>query len=209
MNYLKTLFLRVALWVLLGMLIRIPITNFVVEAFRIPTGSMENTLLIGDFLLANKFAYDFRDPKRGDILTFHPPTDPAKSYVKRLVGLGGDTLEMRNKILFINEKQFFEPYVRYEEPTHDAVYPGMNWQSNYLLASPAHDYHPSRDNWGPIIVPPRKYFVLGDNRDNSEDSRFWGFITKPAITGTPVVVYFSRDMESGHIRWKRIWHRIE
>lgn len=199
------------------------IRTFVVEAFRIPTASMENTLLVGDFLLVNKAVYGaeipgthlhlpaFEEPKRGDVIVFNPPIYPHRFWVKRLVGVPGDTLSMKNKQLFIDGIPVIEPYVRHIDRRGDVVNPDMRWQSNYLLAGPSPTYHPTRDNWGPIVVPPDSFFVLGDNRDDSEDSRYLGFIPRSAIRGRPWFVYFSFDPTAPHglpwlqdIRWGRI-----
>jgi len=197
---------------------------FLVEAFRIPTSSMEGTLLAGDFLLVNKAVYGaeipgvgmhlpaFQDPQRGDVIVFHPPHDPEKHYVKRLVGLPGDTLEMQDKTLVVNGVMLEEPYARHSDPKGDAMHPGMLWQREYLRdrIMPGR-YRPTRDNWGPIVVPPDRFFVLGDNRDNSEDSRYWGFVERERIKGRPWVVYYSS--EPSHlaglswfrdVRWERI-----
>ena len=211
------------------------VRTFVVEAFKIPTSSMEGTLLVGDFLLVNKSAYGaevpllgkrlpaWKEPRRGDVVVFNPPHDPLKNYVKRVVGIPGDTLEMRDKALFVNGFQLQEPYARHiDRSGADAVHPTMSWQRSHLLARtadrrpPRHgDYRPSRDNWGPISVPPGKYFVLGDNRDNSEDSRYWGFAEREAIKGQPWIVYFSFNPGSRarwpwlqSVRWNRIGGRI-
>jgi signal peptidase I len=198
-----------------------------IEAFRIPTSSMEKTLLVGDFLLVNKLVYGaeipgtnmhlpaLAEPHRGDVIVFRPPHEPDKNYVKRLVGVPGDTLEMVEKVLYLNGRPKDEPYARYIDRSGDAVHPGMNWQSHHLIAGPG-DYHPSRDTWGPIVVPPGSFFVLGDNRDNSEDSRYWGFVDREEIRGKPWIVYYSFDPSSGSeapwlsaIRWGRIGATIE
>jgi len=199
------------------------VRTFVVEAFRIPTGSMENTLLVGDFLLVNKAVYGaeipgtelrfpaFTEPHRGEVIVFTPPHEPSKNYVKRLVGVPGDTLEMREKELYLDGNPVAEPYVRYSDRTGDAVHPDMAWQSNHLLASTSRGYHPTRDNWGPLVVPEGQYFMLGDNRDNSEDSRYWGFVPRAAIHGRPWFVYYSFDTAvSGALPWLRDvrWGRI-
>lgn len=214
-DWTRTLLIAFALFVL--------VRTFVVEAFRIPTGSMENTLLVGDFLLVNKAVYGaevpgthihlpaFAEPKRGDVVVFVPPHDPTKNYVKRLVGMPGDTLEMRSKVLFVNGKRQDEPYARYIDRRGDAVHPDMRWQSNYLSASTSKGYHPTRDNWGPLVVPPGDYFMLGDNRDNSEDSRYWGFVSREAIRGKPWFVYYSFDPDMrGRLPWLEDvrWDRI-
>lgn len=200
------------------------IRAFVVEAFKIPTSSMENTLLVGDFLLVNKAVYgaeipgtpltlpSFAEPRRGDVIVFNPPHDPVKNYVKRLVGLPGDTLEMRAKRLYLNGVALDEPYVRHIDREADAVHPGMAWQEAFLVQDPRRRaYRPSRDSWGPLVVPENRFFVLGDNRDNSEDSRYWGFVDREAVRGRPWFVYYSFDPSRVNrvpwfrdIRWERI-----
>jgi signal peptidase I len=194
-----------------------------VEAFKIPTSSMEGTLLVGDFLLVNKAVYGARipgtsvylpaieEPERGDVIVFHPPHEPKKNYVKRLVGLPSDTVEMRDKTLYVNGRLVEEPYAKYIDRTGDAVHPAMTWQRGHLVASPRARYQPSRDTWGPIVVPDGGYFVLGDNRDNSEDSRYWGFVDRDQIRGRPWVVYYSFDRSReesapwiNSVRWGRV-----
>jgi len=199
------------------------IRTFVVEAFRIPTGSMENTLLVGDFLLVNKAVYGaqvpgtslrlpaFEEPQRGDVIVFTPPVDPDKNYVKRVVGVPGDTLRMRDKVLYVNGVRQVEPYALHSDPA-DVYAPRMIWQRKFL-ADP-HDtlhYRPTRDNWGPLVVPPHEYFVLGDNRDDSEDSRYWGWVKASTIEGRPLFVYYSFNPQGPSalpwltaIRWGRI-----
>ena len=199
------------------------IRAFLVEAFKIPTASMENTLLAGDFLLVDKVLFGaeipgtelhlpaLREPRRGDVIVFNPPHDPARSYVKRLVGVAGDTLEMRGKVLRLNGVQVSEPYARYVDCFGDAIHPSMNWQARHLIASSRSGYYPSRDNWGPLVVPEGRFFVLGDNRDNSEDSRYWGFVDRSAIQGRPWFVYFSIDtMTQVYAPWVKAvrWDRV-
>ena len=194
-----------------------------VEAFKIPTSSMEGTLLVGDFLLVNKAVYgvrlpgrdeaigSFSEPALGDVIVFRPPHEPEKNYVKRLVGLPMDTLQMMDKQLYRNGAPVYEPYARYEDPGGDAVHPDMGWQSNHLIASERNPYQPTRDNWGPIVVPQGRFFVLGDNRDNSEDSRYWGFVKRDEIRGRPWIVYYSyRASLSGSLPWLRRvrWGRL-
>ena len=196
---------------------------FVVEAFRIPTASMQDTLLPGDLLLVNKAVYGaevpgttlrvhaFAEPMRGDLVVFVPPHDSTTNYVKRLVGAPGDTLEMHDKVLVRNGLQVPEPYVRYLDEERDAVHPNMKWQANHLVASTAGEYHPTRDNWGPLVVPAGEYFFLGDNRDNSEDSRYWGFVSREAIRGRPWFVYYSFEPTTrGRLPWLRgaRWERV-
>jgi signal peptidase I len=212
----------------IALLLFMVIRTFVIEAFRIPTGSMETTLLVGDFLLVNKAVYGaqvpgtavrlpaFGEPDRGDVVVFTPPHEPDKNYVKRLVGLPGDTLSMRDKVLFVNGLPVAEPYARHGDPM-DVHAPGMRWQVDHLL-DPAQrlQYRPSRDNWGPVTVPTGHVFVLGDNRDDSEDSRYWGFVDQTAIKGKPLFVYYSfnpRTLRNApwltEIRWDRIGGAIE
>ena len=199
------------------------VRTFLVEAFKIPTSSMENTLLVGDFLLVNKAVYGSRvpgtqirvaalkEPARGDVVVFHPPHEPEKNYVKRVVGIPDDTLEMRGKQLYRNGGPVNEPYARHQDDRGDTVHPDMHWQSGYLIASPPPRYHPTRDNWGPLVVPPASYFVLGDNRDNSEDSRYWGFVSRDEIRGEPWLVYYSFIQSAAtplpwmrRVRWGRM-----
>jgi signal peptidase I len=205
------------------------IRTFLFEAFKIPTGSMEGTLLVGDFLLVNKAVYGaeipgthqhlpaFSAPKRGDVIVFLPPHDPHRNYVKRIVGVTGDTLEMRDKVLYLDGHPQVEPYARHTDPLTDPSSDDMLWQLQYLARRPAHwsDYRPSRDNWGPVVVPEGKFFALGDNRDNSEDSRFWGFLDGSAIKGRPIFVYYSYEKDSlspfswlSSVRWNRIGERV-
>lgn len=218
--------------IILFLIVRI----FLVEAFKIPTSSMEGTLLVGDLLLVNKAIYGaeipllgtripgWKEPVRSDVVVFNPPHDPIKNYVKRVVGVQGDTLEMRNKVLYVNGIKISEDYTRHTDRTGaDATHSNMSWQRNHLLASKARprrvdqrSYRPSRDNWGPLSVPEGSLFVLGDNRDNSEDSRYWGFVSRDAVRGQPWVVYFSFNPESPAripwlraVRWDRIGERVK
>lgn len=158
------------------------LTTFVVQAFKIPSGSMLETLQIGDHLLVNKFIYGLRnpfndayltrwqEPKVGDIIVFRYPKDRSLDYIKRIVGVPGDTLEMRNKILYRNGAAVQEPYTQHTQPM--------------LMI-------PGRDDWGPITVPEDKFFALGDNRDDSSDSRFWGFLDRRDIRGKAWRIYWS------------------
>ena len=194
------------------------IRTFLVQAFKIPTGSMEDTLLIGDFLLVNKAVYGaqipgtdvrlpgFSEVRRGDIVVFVYPDpndryDPDPDYVKRVVGLPGDTLEMRDKTLIVNGEPQREPYVHHVDGVDEQYQPAFDWQRRHLVAGvDPSEYRPTRDDWGPIVVPPGHYFAMGDNRDNSSDSRYWGFVPAEAIKGKPLVVYFSKS-SSQPIPW--------
>jgi len=212
--------------ILIALVLFLAIRSMGLEAFKIPTGSMEGTLLVGDFLLVNKAAYGARipgtdlhlpalaEPGRGDVVVFNPPHEPHRNYVKRVVGVPGDTLEMRDKVLMVNGVAPDERYARYIDVRGDAVHPDMEWQASHLVASPVR-YIPSRDTWGPIVVPEGRYFVLGDNRDNSEDSRYWGFVDRQAIRGRPWIVYYSAEPVAGdsrdllhRVRWSRLGHVI-
>jgi signal peptidase I len=205
------------------------IRTFFIEAFKIPTGSMENTLLVGDFLLVNKAVYGadlpivqtrlpgFTDVRRSDVVVFFPPHEPTKNYVKRIVGLPGDTLEMREKILFINGIRQHEPYIRHVDRFSEPSDTRMHWQRDYLVGGRRSwsSYDPTRDSWGPIVVPHGKYFALGDNRDNSEDSRYWGFLDAESVRGRPMFVYYSFIRNPLHpfswltdVRWNRIGEAI-
>lgn len=202
--------------------------TFFVEAFKIPSGSMERTLLVGDFLLVNKLAYGaevpfthrrlpkLREPQDGDVIVFEWPEDPTKNFVKRLVGLPGDTLEMREGKLIRNGRVLNEPYVVHTEPDIDPAPEDFRWQRGYLVqtANATVGYHPSRNNWGPLVVPVGNYFVLGDNRDNSLDSRYWGFVADSLVKGRPFVIYYSYAPDSvdfawlTRIRWQRVGERV-
>lgn len=209
--------------VCIALLLFLVVRAWMIEAFKIPTASMEGTLLVGDFLLVNKAVYGttlpgldlripgFAEPEWRDVVVFHPPHDPDKNYVKRIIGLPGDTLRMTDKRLFRNGERIDEPYARYVDRRGDAAHPDMRWQSHHLIASTRRRYEPTRDNWGPIVVPQERYFVLGDNRDNSEDSRYWGFVARDRIRGKPWRVYYSFEATSESrlawlqsVRWNRL-----
>lgn len=205
-----------------------------VEAYKIPSGSMESTLLVGDFLLVNKLVYGatipltslrlpaVREPKRGDVVVFEWPTDQSKNFVKRLVALPGDTVSMQQGVLLLNGVEQDERYVVHTDPGVDPTAEDFRWQRGYLVrtASAATEptprsYRPSRNNWGPLVVPDDHFFVLGDNRDNSLDSRYWGFVPDSLVRGTPIVVYYSYAPDSTtsapwltNIRWRRLGERI-
>jgi signal peptidase I len=187
------------------------VRTWVFQAFKIPTGSMENNLLIGDHLIVNKMIFPptitgleravlpRRDIRRGDVIVFKYPEDPERDFIKRVIGLPGERLELRRKKIFINDRPIEEPYVRFLEPP------------------PAEDAARSDDLrawYGPVTVPEHQYFMMGDNRDNSQDSRYWGFLPETYIKGKALFIYFSFE-ENGSlsnmftdIRWGRILGRV-
>ncbi len=205
------------------------VRTFLVEAFKIPSGSMEGTLLVGDFLLVNKLVYGaevpftsarlpaVRAPQHEDVIVFRWPQDPTKDFVKRVAGLPGDTLGMVDGVLQRNGHALRERYSSHTEPGSDPAGEEFRWQRRYLVgrARAGRSYHPSRNNWGPLVVPPAHFFVLGDNRDNSLDSRYWGFVPDSLVKGRPMLVYFSYAPDSASavpfltkVRWQRLGTRI-
>jgi signal peptidase I len=203
------------------------IRSFLVHTFVIISGSMEETLLVGDLVLVNRAAVGSPIPgtawripgystlERGDVLVFDPPHEPELKLVKRLMGLPGDTIEMLNKVFYVNGQPLDEPYARHVD-SRDDVHPWMSWQEEFVLPNATNgSYSPTRDNWGPLVVPPDRYFMLGDNRDTSLDSRYWGFLEGWRIEGRAVLIYFSYDKTSlrpfpwlREIRWGRIGDRV-
>ena len=206
----------------------------VVEAFRIPTGSMENTLLVGDFLLVNKFVYGIRSPdwigipfttvgkfipnfrlpsikdvKPGDVVVFRYPIDPNLSYIKRCVAIAGQTVE-------IHEKQLYVDGVLQDLPPHSKFASDLIYPKDFIedAITPRTMEMRNRDNYGPVKVPEGHVFCLGDNRDNSADSRYWGFLNQDLIIGEALIIYFSWDAKeqflklNKKIRWERIGNLI-
>ena len=200
-------FEAICIAVLLALFIR----TFVVQAFKIPSGSMLPTLLIGDHLLVNKFMYGvkmpftgkllipYNEPERGDVVVFRFPKDRSVDYIKRVIGTPGDTVEIREKKVYINGEPIDDPYAHISTPSI------LN-----ANASP-------RDNFGPVLVPDDRIFVMGDNRDNSYDSRFWGFVDQRDILGKAFILYWSWDIDKpllsldrlASIRWKRLANIID
>jgi len=160
----------VGIALLVGMLLR----TFVVQAYRIPSRSMEDTLLKGDFLLVNKLIYRFSEPQVGDVIVFEYPLNPSKDFIKRIVAKGGQTVEIINKTLYVDGK------------VAEGWFPSKHTDYQTFPAE-----YSNRDNFGPFEVPQGQYFVLGDNRDNSRDSREWGFLEKRYIKGKAFLIYFS------------------
>jgi len=183
--------------------IAIFVITFIVQAFQIPSQSMQNTLLVGDYLLVNKLCYggagfgDYLMPyqkiARKDIIVFHYPVDPQQHFVKRVIGLPGDRLKMVNKKVFINGKALDEPYVQFLEPPNNLFrddfprvdVPVFNMEGKWWLQMR------KLVEDGELIVPESHYFVMGDNRDDSQDSRYWGFVPQENIIGRPLVIYWS------------------
>ena len=171
--------------IVIAVILALFIRTYVVQAFKIPSGSMIPTLQIGDHILVNKFIYRFGKPKREDIIVFKYPKDPSRDFIKRLIGLPGDTLEIRDKKVYINEKPLTEPYTIHQG-TDDSVYVPVN-----------------RDNFGPITIPDGYFFMMGDNRDCSLDSRFWGLLKEDLIKGKAFIIYWSWNSDSHWVRWNR------
>jgi signal peptidase I len=214
--------------VVVAVILALFIRTFVVQAFKIPTGSMEENLLIGDHLLVNKVVYspsaarieDALLPKkpiqRGHVVVFKFPEDPARDFIKRVVGLPGETVEIRDKTVYVDGRPLEESYTYFLEP------PLRRDDPEYGLRSES-----QRDNWGPQVVPEGQLFVLGDNRDNSRDSRFWGFLPRDQVKGRALIVYWSYEASReeyhrtsylewikdtvaafGKTRWSRFFHLI-
>ena len=202
--------------------------TFLVEAFRIPSGSMENTLLVGDFLFVNKLLYGaevpvlhkrlpaVREPRRGDVVIFDSVEEADLKVVKRLVGMPGDTLAMEGGQLIRNGQPLDEPWARHGNPGAyaDAFYRAKmrRWQVEYFVGSDPASYNPDLQDWGPIEVPAGHFFMMGDNRDDSYDGRYWGFLPRENVRGRPLVVYFSFDPSSwkplpffSAVRWGRLF----
>ena len=184
--------------ILVAVLLALFIRTFIVQAFKIPSGSMKQTLQIGDHILVNKFVYGIKlpflqkviiplkTPKRGDIIVFKFPVEPEKDFIKRVVGVPGDVVEGRNKQIYVNDQPLVEQYAIQTDPH---IYP-KEMQT--------------RDNFGPITVPEGALFVMGDNRDQSFDSRFWGFVDKKVVSGKAFMIYWSWDKNRFGVRWNRL-----
>jgi len=235
--------------ILFAFVVAMVIRNYTFQNFKIPSSSMESTLLVGDYLAANKMVYFFKDPKREDIVTFRYPDDPVnpnkvkwyspyyayaghykkifppiyfntkkffdpkaltfchltyyakKNVVKRVIGMPGDTIKVVNKKVFINGKEYDRDFAQHIDYRTIPRSKGQIYWGNKFMGS--------RDNFGPVVVPQGEYFVMGDNRDNSADSRFWGFLKRNEITGSPAIIFFSKDENTGKIRWNRLFKIIK
>ena len=197
----RTVFQEYSEAFVVAVILAILIRAFIVQAFKIPSSSMESTLLVGDHILVNKFIYGvripfthlrwpgLRSPSRGDVIVFVFPMDRSKDFIKRVVGVGGDTVEIVDKKVFVNGKEQVEPYVQHISPE---IQPGS--------LSP-------RDNMAPIKVPKGYLFVMGDNRDASHDSRFWRFVPVEDVKGEAFLIYYSA-LRFPYIRWGRLFHVI-
>ena len=206
---------------------------FVVEPFRIPSGSMMPTLLVGDFILVNKFAYGLRapvtktkfvdigEPERGDVVVFRYPEDPKLDYIKRLIGLPGDRIAYRNKTIFINGKAMPQTTLGAYEPVGSGERSRGSWEVKENLEGVEHSVliDPRRPDFPPgctvlakgeITVPPGHFFMMGDNRDNSNDSRCWGFVPEENLVGKAFMIWLSLDWNrSGIFDWSRVGEVIE
>ena len=184
--------------IIIAILIALFIRTFIICAYKIPSRSMVQTLLVGDHILVNKFLYGVkipllrntiipvRDPKRGEIVVFIFPNDRSKDFIKRVIGVGGDTIEIKNKKIFINGKEYSDSYGIYSD---NIIYPATMQP---------------RDNYGPVTVPKNSIFVMGDNRDESLDSRFWGFVDLKDVEGKAFIIYWSWNHEDHNLRWQRL-----
>ena len=179
-------------------------TTSLVQAFVIPTGSMEDTLMIGDHLLVDKLAYapagpvskyviPYTDIKRGDIIVFRYPVDIQQTFVKRCIGVPGDRIRLVNKQLILNGKPANEPYVYHKTEYIDSYRDNFPSDPNVHVADFAQDMLMNHVRSGEVVVPPGSYFAMGDNRDSSLDSRYWGFVPRANIIGKPLVIYWSYD----------------
>jgi signal peptidase I len=218
-------------------LIFIVLRTFLVQTFVITSGSMEDTLLVGDFLVVNRAAIGSPVPftgirvpgysraDRGDVIVFDPPHEPDLKLVKRLIGLPGDTIAMQDGVLILNGQRVEESYVKHQSIPDDPPPPcfpareircWMSWQVDHLMPGIDREgYRPTRDNWGPILIPEDRYFMLGDNREASLDSRYWGLLEGWRLEGRAVFIYFSYNRDSyrpfkaiREIRWGRLGNII-
>lgn len=183
-------------------LIAFVVRSFFIQAFKIPSSSMEPTLLIGDHLLVNRLSYSLKvpftdivilhlgNPNRGDVVVFRYPVDRSKDFIKRVIAKEGDVVEIKDKVIYINGQRINDPHAFFAE---DNLIPGLFSQ---------------RDNFGPVTVPKDSYFCMGDNRDRSLDSRFWGFVKNEDLVGRALIIYFSWNGRSEdilhYVRWERI-----
>ena len=196
--------------VVVAVILALFIRTFVVQAFKIPTGSMETNLLIGDHLLVNKLVYSpsfgrleetilpKKPIQRGHVVVFKFPEDPTRDFIKRVIGLPGESVEIKDKTIYVDGQALDEPYARFLEPPRSRDDPEYGLHGEGI-----------RDNWGPRVIPEGQLFVLGDNRDNSRDSRFWGFLPEDQVKGRALLVYWSYEaskeeyQRTGLLEWTR------
>jgi signal peptidase I len=188
--------------IIIAILIALFIRTFIISAYKIPSRSMVPTLLVGDHILVNKFIYGVkipllrrtiipvREPKRGEIVVFIFPNDRSKDFIKRVIGIGGDKIEIKNKKILINDQEFKDSYGFYSD---SLIFP-KSMQP--------------RDNFGPVTVPAKSIFVMGDNRDESLDSRFWGFVDLKDVEGKAFIIYWSWNRDEKNLRWERLGHLL-
>jgi signal peptidase I len=186
----------------MALLLALFIRTFIVQAFKIPSGSMIPTLQIGDHILVNKLAYGIRIPfwdqyfmdfsrvQRGDVIVFIFPEDRSKDFIKRVIGVAGDRVEIKGKKIYINGKEIEDPHAHFEGDDPQTVLPA------------------TRDDFGPAKVPENHLFVMGDNRDRSYDSRFWGFVSLDDVRGKAFLIYWSWDGADRWVRWERLGNLI-
>ena len=198
----KSIFWEYAESIIIALVLAFVIRTFVVQAFKIPSGSMEPTLEIGDHLLVNKFIYGikfpltsinlfpWKDPQRGDVIVFIFPLEPNKDFIKRVIGVGRDTVSIVNKKLYINGVEVPDPHAVYRE--------------NMILPEGLQKL----DNFAPVTVPKGSLFVMGDNRDHSFDSRFWGFVPLKDVLGKAFTIYWSWNGQEWMVRWNRLGQLI-
>ncbi len=170
--------------IVIALILALVIRTFVVQAFKIPSGSMLPTLQIGDHILVNKFIYKFSDIERGEIIVFKFPKDEKRDFIKRVIALPGEKFQVKHRQVLINDKPIKEAYAFHEDDSGSFFYP--------------------RDNFGPITIPEGKVFVMGDNRENSMDSRFWGMLDIKKVRGKAFVIYWSWNSDKFNARWGRI-----
>jgi len=199
----KTILWEYTKAIVTALILALFIRTYFIQAFKIPSGSMIPTLLVGDHILVNKFIYGtkvpfsdkrflvLRKPARGDIIVFRYPEDPSRDFIKRVIAVGGDVIESRKKAIYVNGKHIEENYVQYTD-----------------ASSNPRSFEP-RDNFGPYIVPKDKYFMMGDNRDQSYDSRYWGYVDLSDIRGEAIILYWSWDGKKHFPRFGRIGRLVK
>lgn len=208
------------------------IRSFIIQPFRVPTGSLEPTVMPGDFILVSQFSYGLRfpvwgwkflplgEPRHGDIVVFHWPVDPSKDFVKRVIGLPGDHISYINKVLYINDQEMSQKFIRYTKDTNggnsgswqvsvnEEDFFGKKHQIYVCAVNPIENRsgcpNSTMQNFYDVVVPAGHYFMMGDNRDDSDDSRFWGFVPEENLVGKAFMVFLSWDAANNSVRWKRV-----